>query len=278
MIKKINYSLLVVLVVLLAASCSSSKQASKAPMVGNLTGTEYLEKFLTSAPQWSSLSSKASFDLGLGGKGNMHVSGTFRIRRGEVVQFSIAPVLGIEVARMELTPKGMLLVDRINKRYVRASFKEVSELLHMDVNFHILQSLFLNEVFLSNKTELGRDDLSSFGLSMQGNQVAIQPKGMKRIHCQFLTSAEQGLLEHTLLTLQGTKYRLNWDYTDFTDLRGRLFPKKTNVSLHGMSKPYYLNLKLSRLSLDGKWDSYTELSARYEKIELKELLKVLLKL
>ena len=276
--KKYFYYITLVAVILLTASCSSTKRVSKLPMVGSLTGVEYMEKVITAAPQWNSFSAKTSLELGMGSKGKTRVNATLRIRRDEVIQLSVAPMLGIEVARLELAPDGFLLVDRLHKRFVKASFAEVSELLHVKLDFHVLQSLFLNELFLSSKKVLSSTDIPSFMLSIQGSQAVIQTKGSQKIHYEFLTSARQGWLEQTTISLRNTPYALNWKYADFSDLDGRMFPTKAHVGLQGVSEAYFLNMKFSRMSVDGKWESRTKLSSRYKEIELHELIKVLLNL
>ncbi len=276
--KKFIYYIQLVILVAFMASCSTSRRANKMPMVGNLTGTEYVEKIITSAPDWNSLSGKTSLELKLGNKGRTKANASLRIRRGEVIQLSVTPVLGIEVARLELTPQGLLLVDRMNKRFVRASFAEVSQLLHVDLDFQALQSLFLNELFLPGKNELSTTDVASFMLTMNAGQAKLQPKRMKRINYQFFTSAQNGQLEKTIVGLKGTAYSLDWDYSDFTQLEGRLFPRRTAITLQGTKESYALNLKMSRLSVDGNWSGRTQLSSRYKEISLEELLKVLFKL
>ena len=276
--KKYFYYMALAAVILLTASCSSTKHSSKLPMVGNLTGVEYMEKVIASAPQWNSFSAKTSLELGMGSKGKTRVNATLRIRRDEVIQLSVAPMLGIEVARLELAPDGFLLVDRLHKRFVKASFTEISELLHVQLDFHVLQSLFLNELFLPSKKTLTATDIPSFLLSTQGSQAVIQTKRSQKIHYEFLTSTNQGLLEQTTVSLRNTPYALNWKYADFSDLEGRLFPSKAHVGLQGVNEPYFLNLKYSRMSVDGKWESHTKLSSRYKEIELQELIKVLLNL
>lgn len=278
MMKRYVYYFALVVLMAFMASCSSTRRASKMPMVGGLTGVEYVEKVISAAPDWTSLSGKTSLELTLGNKEKTRVNASLRIRRGEVIQLSVAPMLGIEVARLELTPDGVLLVDRLHKRFVKASFTEVSRLLHVDLNFHILQSLFMNELFLPGKVTLGSEDVSSFILSAVGNQAVLQPKKTRRINYQFYTSADNGSLQKTILGLKGTKYALSWDYSDFTNLEGRLFPKKTYVSLMGTSDSYALHLKMSRLSVNGKWEGKTHLSSKYKEIALQEILNILLNL
>lgn len=53
------------------------------------------------------------------------VNGTMKLKKKECMQISfLMPILRTEVARMEVTPDEILLVDRMGKRYVRATRKE----------------------------------------------------------------------------------------------------------------------------------------------------------
>lgn len=85
------------------------------------------------------------------------------MKRDEVIQLSLtAPFIGIEVARAEISPDGILVMDRLNKRYVQVSFAELKGLAKADLDFHSLQALFLNEIFLPGKTTLSARDISAF--------------------------------------------------------------------------------------------------------------------
>ena len=54
------------------------------------------------------------------------VNGTMKLKKEECMQISfLMPILRTEVARMEVTPDEILLVDRMGKRYVRATRKEL---------------------------------------------------------------------------------------------------------------------------------------------------------
>ena len=56
----------------------------------------------------------------------MTVSGSMKMKSGERIQLSVLmPVFRSEVMRMEVTPDEVLLIDRMNKRYVRATRDEL---------------------------------------------------------------------------------------------------------------------------------------------------------
>ena len=262
-------------IVMVLSSCSSSRTL-KAPMIGGLTGKAYMEKVIELSPQWKSLSGKVSLTLNTGKTGKaMNVSATFRLMRNESIQFLVAPLLGIEVARMEITPDGILAIDRMGKRYARVTFGELSNRLHTDISSNVLQSLFLNEVFLPGTAELHLSDAKHFVVSLDGKLACIDTKASDLLSYRFFASADQGVLQETRVGVNGTPYLLSWKYDTFQQVNSRLFPQHMRLTAEGTDENMSLDMKFSRLSVGGEWSSHTELSSRYRRIELSELMKLL---
>ena len=110
--KRIVFLLLVVVVL---AGCKSSKHLATSEK--NVQVSSYLTSKL---------------QLTIPGKkgGSMSVGGTMKMKTHERVQISLLmPILRTEVARVEVTPDGVLLVDRMNKRFVRATKDELKGML-----------------------------------------------------------------------------------------------------------------------------------------------------
>lgn len=275
--KHFIYSVYVALAALLLAGCSTSRTTTKAPMIGGLTGKAYAEKVIELAPQWATLSGKVSLNLSMDGKKDLKVNGTLRLKRGESIQILITPLLGIEMARMEITPDGILAIDRMGKRYAQASFGEINDMLRTSIGFEILQSLFLNEVFLPGKTNLRTSDANQFLVTQEGEQACMDVKASGTLSYRFFTSTEQGLLQETCIGLPDTPYRLSWKYDEFQNVEQRLFPQQQHmeVKANSGSKTATLDMKLSRLSVGGSWETRSEVSSRYKRIEVTDLINIL---
>ena len=277
MTRRIFHIFGVALMVVLLASCSATKSLKKSHSIEGMTETEFVESVIENVGGWRVLTAKMSLSLDLEGKGVTKVSGTLRIKKGEVIQMSIAPLLGIEVARAEISPNGILVIDRMNKRYVEVSFAEVKALAKADLDFHILQALFLNELFLPGKDDLTARDASSFRVEPETEGVWLNVKRAKRFGYHFLTEAPEALLKESYIGLNGTPYGLRWKYDDFRTLERKQFPVDMKLAFEGGKKPVEAVLALSRLSTNGDWEAHTEVSKKYEKVELEEILKILLK-
>ena len=140
--KRIVYLLLVVVVL---AGCKSSKR---------LVTSE------TKAPVSSYLASKLQLTIPDKKGGSMSVGGTMKMKTHERVQISLLmPILRTEVARIEVTPDEVLLVDRMNKRFVRATKAELKNVLSKNVEFSRLEKILMDAFLPGGKTELTGKDI-----------------------------------------------------------------------------------------------------------------------
>ena len=276
MTKRISYFAGIVLMVVLLASCSATKSLKNSHSIEGMTETEFVESVIENAGEWKALAAKMSLSVDLDGKGATKVSGTLRIKKGESIQMSIAPILGIEVARAEISPDGILVIDRMNKRYVEISFAEIKDLAKADLDFHILQALFLNELFLPGKGDLTARDASSFMVEPEAEGVWLNVRRAKRFGYHFLTEAPEALLKESYIGLNGTPYGLRWKYEDFRALERKQFPVSMKLAFEGGKKLAKASIALSRISTNGDWEARTEVSKKYKKVELEEILKILL--
>ena len=299
MMKRIYIYLFGAVLLAFVSSCSSTKNMKKSVSIGNLSETEYMTEVLNRAPAWDALTAKMSMAVDLNGKGATKIStcggkamvnaridaegatkisGTIRMKRDEVIQLSLtAPFIGIEVARAEISPDGILVMDRLNKRYVQVSFAELKGLAKADLDFHSLQALFLNEIFLPGKTTLSARDISAFTVHPENEHAVLEVKNGKKFAYRFRTTADEGLLKESHIGLAGTSYGLRWKYDKFRPLEKKQFPSHMFVSFEGGKKPVTATFDFSRLSTGSDWETHTDVPKKYDKVELQDLLKQLIK-
>ena len=272
--KRLIYWIYVVCLIVLASSCGSLRHTERAPMIGGLKGEEYQEKVISSLPHWNYVTGKVALNLNTGSSKNTKLSATLRMKKGEVIQLSVAPLLGIEVARLEISPERILAVDRLHKQYVEVSFEDLNRMANLNLSFNVLQSLFMNEIFLPGKETVEVSDLHRFRMTSEGNYALWKVKDTKKLAYSFRTTADKGWLENTSVALSGTPYALNWTYGEFGKLGAAYFPQHILAELMGSGKTYSLDMKLSRMSVGEDWETRTSLSSKYKKIELATLLKM----
>lgn len=262
---------------LLVASCSSTKSLRKNQMtIGNLSAEEYVKAVINQAPDWKAVTAKMQLTLARSAQ-EVQVSGSLKMKRDEVIQLSLAPVLGIEVARAEITPDGVLVIDRLHKKYVKVSFSELKDRMNADLDYHAFQSLFLNEIFVPGKQKLTAQDVNAFDTRIEAENAILEVNSAKRFAYQFMTTINEGLLKQTHVGLVNSPYGLKWQYGNFKPLDNKQFPTTMFVAVEGARRSMTAQFNFTRLSTNEDWEANTQLSDRYEKMEIDDLMKILFK-
>jgi hypothetical protein len=272
---RVLYFIGCIIIIGFVSSCSSIRRLKSSSETGSLVKREYIEKLVSQTSEWECLTGKVALKLQNKEK-TTKVNATLRLKKGEVIQLSMAPLLGIEVARLELSPDGALLLDRIHKRYVQLSFDDLSALIDTEVSFNVLQSLFFNELFLPGKSTLASSDLNRFRVIMEKGEAFLQAKDSKKLSYRFKISASEGVLQESRINMVDTPYGLNWKYDSFVPLEDRLFPKHMCLMVEGSKSPFRLDMNFSRLSVNSTWETHTDIPSKYKRTEIDELLKLLL--
>ena len=110
----------------------------------------------TKAPVSSYLTSKLQLTIPNKKGGSMSVGGTMKMKTHERVQVSLLmPILRTEVARIEITPDEVLLVDRMNRRFVRATKEELKGMLPKNAEFSRLEKILMDASLHGGKTDVG---------------------------------------------------------------------------------------------------------------------------
>lgn len=263
---------------LMMASCGSKKAVTSGEVdMSGFSETSYLRAVVDNAPDFDEFSAKMRLSLSYGNE-DISVNGSIKMKRDEVIQLSLVAVGIVEAARVELTPKHLLVLDRIGRRYVEVKYDDLPFFKESKIDFYTLQALFWNELFLPGVKHVEKDDIYSFHLVRGEKQATLTTEKGKRLSYSFLTAVTTGILEESRIHVSARKendYQFNWHYRDFLTLDQRLFPASMNLSLDGTEKPIKASFSFSR------WETrveYAPLSVpnRYKRVEVADILKNLL--
>lgn len=272
---KIGVMMIALLAVLLSG-CKSSRNMISTGSTGALSEREYVEKVIAHTPQTDCISAKMRFALKLGTK-DFSIGGNLRMQKDEIIQLSLVGFGIIEGGRIEFTKDSVLLLDRIHHQYLSARYDELSFLREAQVDFYTLQALFWNELIVPGKQHVTLDEAADFKVSRQGDDVVLAGHKGRKLAYRFLTSCVDGLLKRTEI-LSNSQYQLNWNYADFVNVGKAQYPSLMNIELAGANTTASVTLSLSRIAADAGKPSPTQVSKRYTKVEVSELLEKLLKM
>lgn len=101
------------------------------------------------------------------------INGNLKMVNNVLIQISlVAPVLRTEAVRLEVTPKEMLVIDRINKQYAVAPVEELRVLLGNRMNYEQLQTILTQAVFIEGQNNwVMREDGVEISLPIHHEEV-----------------------------------------------------------------------------------------------------------
>ena len=264
--------------IILAASCSSTKHVAGNNKSNDKSATMtpadvYKQKVVANSSAEKSLVAKMKVNLGIGDK-NVSLSGNLKMKRGDVIQLSMSfPIVG-EVCRMEFTRDGVLVIDRINSRYVRATYDQVDFLRSANLDFNVLESVFWNEVFYPGSSDV-RSHLGEFSVSSAGNHTLLNLTSAPKLDYAFLTLSESALLDRTTVSSKNINDRSNLTciYGDFAKFGAGKFPTHIQLNFAGDTQTYALDMSLNSLTNSTDWKTRTEVSDKYKQIDPEKLFR-----
>lgn len=257
--------LLLIPTLLLLASCASKKGITSATITSP-TERATMDSLLSSArPDASCLSAKIKLQLSASGQeGDLSVGGHLKMKRGKVVRLQLVALGIMEAGRLEFTPDYVLLMDRINKQYVKADYNQLDFLRDNGLSFASLEALFWGEPFAQDGDYTFNGDTATISLSS------------KKMDYEWKASTSDGSLYSTNITCKGDG--IKWNYGAPKAFAGGLMPSAHDVALTIAGRSARMKISLKDLSTDDSWEELTQVSSKYKEVDANYLLRRLLSL
>lgn len=240
-------------------------------------GLPYLRKVYDNAVYAKNIVSKIG--LGINGMGkDITLDGRLQMRKGEVIRITVTPFGLMEVARLEFTPTYVLLIDRIHKEFVKASYDDVAFLKSEGLTFYTLQSLFWNELFQPGKARLNDSDLRLYTTSPssaadgQGETISFTQDKMV---FTWQTDKDAHITATEINYGAGTKDASNVkvSYGNFIPVGVKMFPKREYITFNTKAfstGTMSLNIDMNNISTDSSWEATTNVSSNYKQVTAEE--------
>lgn len=241
--------------------------------------TEYVQRVNNNAVTAQNVVAKIDFSINAMDQ-DITVDGKLQMRRNEVIRITLAPFGLMEVGRLEFTPSGVLLIDRINKQYVNATYNDLEFLRSNGLNFYSLQALFWNEMFAPGQQTMNETALKQLNVNPAEQNRREITMSSGKLNFTWTTSPADALINKTMVEYdKGSKNasRAIWMYDNFKALGNKKFPTNHTLRFRSveMDKEMSVNISMGRLSEDASWEAKTEVSGKYQKVSAEEILRKL---
>ena len=264
---------------LVLASCGSKKkmvEEQKPAVVVSSEQTAFLDKVSNNVQTTKFITSKVKFSVEVGAQ-DITLTGNLKMKRDDVIRLQLMAFGFVEAARLEFTKDYVLIMDRINKQYLKAPYMSIDFLRNSGLNFYTLQALFWNELFQPNRSKISAEDLQKFTTSTDNGDVVISLEDTK-LDYSWLANEKTGIIKMANILYKDRfngNTQLNWDYDDFKSLEStnKKFPNSMNVTLTTQKKEVKLGIKLNYINNETEWETRTEVSNKYREVSIDEILQ-----
>ena len=237
----------------------------------------FLDKVSTSVAKTSKtqfVTSKLKFSIEYGPQ-QVTLTGNLKMKRDDVIQLQLMAFGFVEAGRLEFTKDYVLIIDRINKQFIKVPYNYVDFLRNSGINFYTLQALFWNEMFMPGKQSVDKSQFGKFTTTVSDNDIIINLDEGK-MNYSWLTNGQTGRIKMANISyrdvLKGNT-QLNWDYNAFSKLGSILFPSDMGVTLTMPEKEIKLGIKLNYLKSESDWEPRTKVSDKYREVDVDQILR-----
>lgn len=263
---------------LFMASCHTHKNTVKeAPQPVTpevLEQSAFLEKVNDNATKAQFVTSKLKFSIEYGPQ-QVSLTGNLKMKRDDVIQLQLMAFGFVEAGRIEFTKDYVLIVDRINKLFLKAPYNYVDFLRNSGINFYTLQALFWNELFMPGRQKVDKTLLEKFSANMDAEDVVISLDEGK-MNYSWLANNQSGRIKMANISYRDQvkgNTQLNWDYKEFSKMGNAMFPSNMEVTLTMPEKEVKLGIRLNYLGNESDWNTRTKVSDKYREVTVDQILR-----
>lgn len=280
---------------LLMLSCGTGKNAAGNGNVGKY-GTvdasreetlkmDFLRKVSDNAVYAKNITSKIKFSIASGSK-NISVAGSLHMRKDDVIRIQLTPFGLMEAGRLEFTKDYVLIMDRINKEYIKADYSQVDFLRDNGIDFYALQALFWNELFIPGEQKVKDSSLRTYDVDMsaaKGNNVIRLSKG--KLDYIWTAGKQDGFIKKVNVSYNSSSHgttSLECGYSAFKAVGAKSFPSNLMLKMStGMvkgGKNISLGIQMNALNTNSDWEPRTNVSGKYRQVNVEDVMKRILSL
>lgn len=273
---------LLFIVVGFISGCKSTEKLPKSALKDK--STDYLfEQLAINELKYEYLSARVEVKLKTNKQSNSF-NARLRMKKDSVIWASITPALGIEAARIYITPDTLKFIDRINGKYFVGSYEMVNKMLDTEIDFEMLEAIIVGNNFTFFETDkfesaVGKDHYILNTIRRRELKKEFKGVDSVRIILQniWLNPEQYKIDRMALKDIQSNK-KLEVEYSDFKDIGGQLFAHMLNIGIKARAEDNdnekaQVDIEYSRVELDEEQNFPMKIPEKYEFIIFKKDIK-----
>ena len=267
---KINKIIIFSIVLLALGACKTKKIISKTELPHDMLPAEMVKKIQDKQPAFTTADvHKMSVDVDLKER-QLTVNATLKMVTDSAIHLSVQPFFGIELFKLELTPRNFVLIDKTNKTYYEGGYSLFKSRFGVDVDFYSIQSMISNRLFVvGNRAFLAdvfkwrNDSISSQALTVQGEtlkQEVVVDATLERITKMILKTKDNN---NTVVT----------EYSGFKEFDKLLFPGNIYVNAENAKSKASFHFTVEQVEFDEPLVLQAANLSRYRRGDINRFMK-----
>ncbi|WP_345953545.1 DUF4292 domain-containing protein [Mucilaginibacter sp. PAMB04168] len=196
-----------------------------------------LEAIRSKQTVFNTFSGRAKTKLTIDGKSN-DVTLNIRIQHGKKIWVSITALLGIEVARAQITPDSVVVVNRLQRVYLKKPFSYINNYASRQVNYQTVESLLVGNAINELLSENGKiESAPGGGITITGN--------LNEIAYRLLVGIDSKVTQ-TSFANAPARQSLQVTNSQFIQADNKIIPSQINILSNVRDKSIEASLQYNR--------------------------------
>lgn len=242
------------------SACKTKKIVTKdidetnAAYIGN--AAYFLGELRKKQVSFDSFAARAKTNLILNGN-NQDVTLNIRIKDKEAIWISVTAILGIEAARVLITPDSLKMINRLNSEYISKPFSELHKYTTKQLDFQDLQAILVGNVIAPAMSEDASvrqtDSMFVFSGTLTDLDFAIQTSS------DFANQISQ-------ITNRNQQQSLVVNYSNFALFKQKKIPQRIKIRSEAPDTRLFANMEYDRIEINSTVQLPFSIPNRYREI------------
>lgn len=256
----------------LHTGCKSSKSLSKTTTTQQSSLHQVVSKALAATPKFNTAeASKMTIKVDMS-KRSFSTGARFTLHNDSAFHLSILPLLGIEAVRAEVTPAEAIVIDKMNKRYVRCQLDDIASSFGMKIGYRELQSIICAQIFAIGEPNyfIRPDHNIQVTTNDKIHIISFECNGFEH---EYRVSANSDYkLQSTTIRKTNTNLSIHIDYADYQLQNDVIFPHNIKMIVNDGKQTASCTFSLTKTIFNQPVNLTNTSLNRYNSISLQELL------
>lgn len=234
--------------IFIGTSCSSKKKMMKTNLRA-FTAARLIHEVEENAFDFDNFQARMSVKIETDNK-SFSVKGQLRMKKDSIIWTSISMPFGLEIMRVKVSPDSVFFLNRSEKTYLCENINVFNDISPMITSYRFLQTILVGN-----------------GINLrEHNKYKVQiDDGQYKLKNLWIDPQLYKITKYSIKEYTDGKRKIEIEYSDFQEVKGKYIPTKINLSIHG-DVFLKVNISYSNITVGDNIDFNFSIPKKYDRI------------